>query len=84
MKSPISATNPIHRLRALQEEHNRLLMKLAPFYAAADLIEAGVETLEHLPAFRPSWERTLEIRREMDQIQIDLAIAYEIRRETLR
>jgi hypothetical protein len=76
----ISKTNPVHALRALQEEHNQLLLKLAPFYAAVEMTGAGVETLETVPAFVPLWERSTAVRQEMDQILIDLAIAYEMKR----
>jgi hypothetical protein len=80
----ISASNPIHKLRELLDEQREISRQLAPFYAAADLLSPeGSEQLdlighlETLPAFRPLWERSMELRISIDNIMIRLAMAYE-------
>ena len=85
MKPLISASNPIHRLREINDELARLILKLAPAYAAIDLLkteENGIDVtiIEHHPVFRPIWEKTRELDAEALKLQMELSISWEFGR----
>lgn len=78
----ISKDNPIHRLREIEETRARLLLKLAPAYAAVELLateenQIDVTLIEHHPVFKPIWEEVRALESEAMKLHIDLAVSYE-------
>lgn len=83
----ISKENPIHRMNEIVRERAQLALKLAPFYAALDLVsgeDADVSTLEHIPAFRAPWLQMRTLQDEYDKLAIDVALAWEAAGRTSR
>lgn len=80
----ISKDNPIHRMKDIMRERTELALKLAPFYAALDLVgdSTNVESLEHIPAFRIPWVKMRELQEEYDQLALLIALGWEGNRIT--
>lgn len=76
----ITKDNPIHRMKDIMRERTELALKLAPFYAALDLVggPSDVESLEHIPAFREPWLRMRELQEEYDKNALVLALTWEL------
>jgi hypothetical protein len=81
----ISEKNPIHRMNEIVRERMELVLKLAPYYNALNLIQEGVPDvdasyLESIPGFREPWEKMTALQREYDNLAMNIAIAWEVRR----
>lgn len=79
----ISANNPIHRLRVIDELLVQIMMALAPAYAAIDLLsteENGIDVtlIEHHPVFGKLWSESQVLKSEHMKLTIDRAIEWEI------
>lgn len=78
----IKPTNPVHRVKELNDRIAVLRAKMKPFYDALQLLSSSeedynVEQLESVPAFRTIWVEWTEARNELDRLLLRLALAYE-------
>lgn len=72
-------SNPVHRVNAIIRKLQELSQKLAPFYAAFDLIndqDADISSLESVPAFRTLWLEKQQLDRELSTLLLTLAVVY--------
>lgn len=79
----LSSTNPIHRLREIDERLTQITMELAPAYLAIDLLGTdanGVDVtlIESHPKFGPLWSESQVLKSEHMKLTIEVAICYEV------